>query len=70
MNVWAITAYGHYGGGMAVVAADSKDEAIGIADKIVDEMWRVRYGEPDSVDLLPCACDGPARVLAHYETGE
>jgi hypothetical protein len=70
MNVYAIKAYGHYGGGMAVVAADSEDEAKAIADRTEDSIWHVRYGAPESVELLPCVCDGPARVLAHYETGE
>lgn len=70
MNVYAIKAYGNSGGGMAVVAADSEDEAKAAADKIVDSVWHVRYGAPESVELLPCVCQGPARVLAHYETGE
>jgi len=70
MNVYSIKANGHYGGGMAVVVADSEDEAKTVADKVEDSIWNVRYREPESVDLLPCVCDGPARVLAHYETGE
>ena len=70
MNVYAIKAYGNYGGGMAVVAADSEDEAKAVADKTKDSIWHVRYGRPESVELLPCACEGPARVLAHYEAGE
>lgn len=70
MNVYAIKAYGNYGGGMAVVAADSEDEAKSVADKIQDSIWRVRYGKPESVELLPCVCGGVARVLEHFETGE
>jgi hypothetical protein len=70
MNVYAIKAYGNYGGGMAVVAADSEDDAKAIADKTEDRVWHVRYGNPSSVEQLPCVCVGPARVLAHYETGE
>lgn len=70
MNVYAIKAYGHYGGGMAVVAADREDEAKALAEKAEESYWSVRYGEPASMELLPCSCDGPARVLTHYETGE
>ena len=70
MNIYAIKAYGNYGGGMAVVAADSEDEAKALADKAEESYWNVRYGKPESVDLLPCVCEGPARVLIHYETGE
>lgn len=70
MNVYTIKAYGNYGGGMAVVAADSEQEAKTVADKVNDPICGVRYGEPESVELLPCVCEGHARVLAHYETGE
>ena len=70
MNVYAIKANGNYGGGMAVVAAESEREARVLADKAEDSTWRVNYDSPESVELLPCVCDGPARVLVHYETGE
>lgn len=70
MNVYAIKAYGTYGGGMAVVAAKSEDEAKALAEKAEDSYWAVRYGTPQSVELMPCKCGGPARVLVHYETGE
>lgn len=70
MNVYAIKAYGSYGGGMAVVAADSEDDAKALAEKAENSYWCVRYGSPGSVDLLPLVCEGPARVLVHYETGE
>lgn len=70
MKVYAIEAYGNYGAGMAVIAADSKEEAIAIAEKIDGNIWNVRYGKPTNVQLLPCICDGPARVLTHFETGE
>lgn len=69
MKVYAIKASGNFGRGMAVVAADDEHEAKNLADKAEVSLWRVRYDRPDSVDLLPCVCDGPARVLAHYETG-
>jgi hypothetical protein len=70
MKVYAIKAFGHYGGGMAVVAAPSEDEAKVLAQQKESSYWRVRYEEPESIEVLPCRCDGPARVLAHYETGE
>lgn len=70
MNVYAIKAYGNYGGGMAIVAAESDVDAIAIADTIEARGWHVRYGQPESVEWLPCPCAGPARVLTHYEIGE
>ncbi len=70
MNVYAIKAFGVYGGGMAVVAAESEGEAKALAETAEASYWSVRYGKPESVELLPCACEGPARVLVHYETGE
>jgi len=70
MNVYAIKAYGNYGGGMAVVAADSEEEALEVAGQIVDQIWYVQYRRPESVEQLPCHTVGLPRVSAHYETGE
>ena len=42
MNVYAIKAYGTYGGGMAVVAADSADEAKALAAQADGIGWAVR----------------------------
>ena len=70
MNVYAIKAYGIYGGGMAVVAADSEEDAKTLASKAENSVWNVRYGRPETVELLPCTYKGTAQVLAHYETGE
>ena len=70
MNVYVIKAYGTYGAGMAVVSADSADEAKALAAQADGIGWAVRYGSPESVELIPCVCDGSAQVLAHYETGE
>lgn len=70
MNVYAIKADGNYGGGMAVVAADSEDDAKALAENGARSIWNVRYGKPIEVELLPCVCDGPPRVLTYYETGE
>lgn len=71
LNVYAIKATGNFGGGLAVVAASSKAEAIALASHIEDQIWRVRYCTPDHVEtLLGAWSAGPPRVLTHYETGE
>ena len=68
-SVYAIKAYGSYGGGMAIVAATSEAEAKGLATGL-DMQWCTRYHEPESVELLPVSYAGTPRVLANYETGE
>jgi hypothetical protein len=71
VKVWAIEAYGYYGGGLAIIAADTEAEAIAIGATIVDQSWRTDYGKPDEIsELLDVTAAGLARVLTHYETGE
>ena len=70
MNIYAIKAYGTYGGGMAIVAAKSEEEAKNLAEAAEKSSWAVRYGKPESVEILPLSFKGSPRVLAHYETGE
>ena len=70
MNVYAIQADGNLGGGMAVVVAESEGEAKAIARENEESIWDVRYDKPVVIELLPCVCDGPARVLTHFQTGE
>lgn len=70
MKVYAIKAYGRGGGGMAIVAANSKVEACVLAQEEENSMWQVDYETPEEIELLPCECAGQARVLTHYETGE
>lgn len=69
MNVYAIKASGRYGGGMAVVAAEDESAARLIGETIQDRMWRTDYSKGD-IELLPCQCAAPARVIFHYEVGE
>lgn len=70
MKVFAIKAYGNYGGGMSVVAANDEDEAKKIAEAAERSCWNVRYGKPESIEILPVSVAGEPRVLVHYETGE
>ncbi len=70
LNVYTIEATGKYGGGFAVIAAENQSQAVKIAKTIEDNIWNTRYDVPESVKQLPCKCVGPARVLAHFESGE
>ena len=70
MNVYAIQADGNQGGGMAVVVAESEGEAKAIARENEESIWDVRYDKTVVIELLLCVCDGPARVLTHFQTGE
>lgn len=70
MNVYSIKAYGNYGGGMAIVAAENEDDAKKIAGKIKDLIWRTDYASPNEINLMRCSFQGEACVLDHFETGE
>ena len=54
---------------MAIVAAKDKEEAKELASKIPNN-YRIRYGNPESVEIIDAVSDGCSRVLAHYEMGE
>lgn len=69
MNIYSVKAYGHYGGGMAVVCAASESDAREVAGAIRDEMWRTDYARGEALILIREVL-GPARVLDHFETGE
>ena len=70
MNVYAIHAYGNYGGGMAVVAAPSKEIATELAQKKENSVWNVNYLEPNDIEILPVEYEGLPCVLTSFETGE
>lgn len=70
MNVYAIKAGGHYGAGMAIVAAENEAQAKGLAVAAEQSPWRIDYHQPDSIEVLPCAYSGPPRVLVQHEAGE
>ena len=69
LTVYAIKAYGNYGGGMAIVAAENEEAAKKLATGC-DSNWHTRYHEPESIEALPVSYEGHALVLAHYATGE
>ena len=72
MNIYTIKAFGNYGGGMAVVAADDEQEAIRACRVIPNKTWHVRYDEPDNVECIVAGApaDTLRGVLSHFETGE
>lgn len=71
MNVYAIKAYGKYGGGMAIVAAHDEEEAKALSAGL-DQMWHTRFDRPDSIDVLSSLAyfDDKAAVIAWHATGE
>jgi len=66
-RLFAIQAYGTYGGGWALVFAVDEARARKIASTIKDSIWFTRYDDPSEVVEL--ALDGEG-LLYHYETGE
>ena len=70
MRLYAIEATGHYGGGCAIVAAESEEIARKLAANIPGGSWKVRYDEPEQVRLIASNVSGPATTLYHYEMGE
>lgn len=67
MKLFAITAYGSCGGGMAVVRAASEERAIELASTIKDRIWHTDYRKFEQVTELLEMGEG---VLHHFETGE
>ncbi len=70
MNLYSIEASGKYCGGVAIVAADSQEEAVKLAAPLRNATFAVNYASPDCIEILKAVIDGPARVLTHYEMGE
>ena len=67
MKLFAIEGSGNYGAGVAIVRAESKEQAIEFASKVKDRIWSTKYSEPGDVyELAPSA----AGVLYHFEHGE
>jgi hypothetical protein len=69
VKVFALMAFGHYGGGMAIIAAETAEEAKGIGASIHDKMWGTDYREPYRIEELPLQA-AEAGVIVHHETGE
>jgi len=67
MKLFAIEGCGHYGGGIAVIRAMTKERALELAAKIEDRDWNTDYSKPRQVIELPSDGEG---VLHHFETGE
>jgi len=73
MNVYVIIGSGNYCGGCAVVAANTEDEAIKIANNDSHRgVWKIDYGcknyRPNVV--LPVTYNGDAKILHEYQMGE
>ncbi len=69
MNVYAIEGSGNYGGGMAVIAAKSANEAIEIASHI-KSYCNVDYKHCDCIEKLPVQYGGKSKVLTNFELCE
>ena len=69
MNVYVLTATGYYGGGVAVVVAESEEQAAEVGGTITGPGWDVGYGTPDIIQKLPCVAEGLPRVLFNHESG-
>ena len=70
MKVWELIGNGHYGGGMAIIAAKTEKEAKALGGKILDSIWNTNYLKPESIKALPLSYRGKARCITHFETGE
>ena len=69
-RLYSLKAYGHYSGGMAIVAANNENEATAMAvEQLGRNSYRVRYDQPYEVSKLN-AFSGAKGIVDHYETGE
>ncbi len=69
MNIFTVKARGNYGGGMAVVQAETQSRAVELCSTIHD-VWSTRYHRPESIELI-CTIDSTEeKLLDHFETGE
>lgn len=70
LDVYAVEAYGHFGGGVAIVAAITADEAIKIAFEQCKTGCSAEYNKPSKVLKLQADSQGAPRVLHFYEMYE
>ena len=69
--VYSVIAYGDYGAGYAVVAADSPEDALRVANTGLEPgTWNIKWlrGKADLIDGLQY--NGTERLLDHFEYGE
>lgn len=71
MNVYRIIGQGHYGAGMALVAASDEHRAKTLAGKIVDTMWNTDYkGSNDIYVVDGLSWNNSETVITSFEYGE
>lgn len=71
MNLFSIRAYGHYGGGVAFVAANTESEARALVAELHDPGWGTNYAKPTSVaEVATDVLNLKPGVIDHFETGE
>ena len=68
MNIYDIRAYGSYCEGIAIIAAETTEQAIQLASEI-DSSFDIDYSEPYQINYIG-STDGEARVMAHFDFGE
>ena len=74
MNVYQITGWGSYGGGMAIIAARDEHRAKEVSKTIIDSIWHTNYADGD-IELIDADDErlewhGNEAVITHFETGE
>jgi hypothetical protein len=69
MKLYAIKAWGNYGGGVVIVRAKDEQAAREYAGKWRggSSSWNVRYEKPDETEELTLIGEG---VIYNFETGE
>ena len=71
LRCWRCEGRGSYCGGMAVVVAETKEDAVALANAIETYAWSIRYAVAEVVELTNIVPTGAVPVVvAHYEMGE
>ncbi len=74
MKIFKIEGFGHYSGGVVLVAANTKREAVEVAnEQSHNSHWSVKYSYEDTVLVNNIQYTGNSDkpvVLLHYEMGE
>lgn len=69
--VYSVIAYGYYGVGYAIVAADSPEDAVLVVNMSLDPgAWSINWllGKAELIDGLQY--NGTKRIIDHFEYGE
>ena len=56
MKLWTVKAYGKYGAGVAVVAANDRKEAISEAAEVGPDQWDIDWSDGDATIFPEVEC--------------